>query len=56
MAFSELKSGLTTAPILALPDFSKPFVILCYASVSVYLKCNGVEHRIAYANNEHTNI
>ncbi|KAK2383154.1 hypothetical protein QL285_070639 [Trifolium repens] len=31
-AFEELKQKLTTAPILTLPYFSKPFVIECDAS------------------------
>ncbi|KAH7521906.1 hypothetical protein FEM48_Zijuj07G0081600 [Ziziphus jujuba var. spinosa] len=31
-AFQQLKMALTTAPILALPDFSQPFVIECNPS------------------------
>ena len=31
IAFAELKKSLTTAPVLAYPDFRKPFFIHCNA-------------------------
>lgn len=54
-AFSEIKSRLTSAPILASPDFSRPFVIQCDASDTgvgavLYQECDGAEHPIAYAS------
>lgn len=54
-AFNEMKRLLTTAPILASPDFSKQFVIQCDASNTaisyiLYQECDGVEHPIAYGS------
>jgi hypothetical protein len=31
-AFSALKTAVTTAPVLALPDFAEPFIVECEAS------------------------
>ncbi|KAK9879484.1 hypothetical protein WA026_006553 [Henosepilachna vigintioctopunctata] len=54
-ALSIIKERLTTAPVLASPDFSKPFVIQCDASMNaagcvLYQECDGLEHPIAYAS------
>lgn len=53
-AFTSLKSALTTAPILATPDFSRHFYLQCDASTVgvgcvLFQKSNdGEEHPIAY--------
>jgi len=56
VAFDHLKRCLTSAPILALPDWSKPFVVDTDASdtgigaVLSQVDENGVEHVICYAS------
>ncbi len=56
MAFDELKKRLTEAPILAYPDFSKPFKLACDAcdtGLGVVLKqtqADGKDHPLAYAS------
>lgn len=52
-AFSELKLALTTAPVLACPDFTQPFAVHCDASDygiggALTQEVNGEEHPIAY--------
>ena len=54
-AFDALKRALTTAPVLARPDFSKPFTIQCDASgvalgVVLTQEGEGGEHPIVYAS------
>lgn len=54
-AFKEIKLRLTNAPVLASPDFSKPFTIQCDASdfglgAVLYQDCDGLDHPIAYAS------
>lgn len=54
-AFKEIKIRLTSAPVLASPDFSKPFIIQCDASDTavgsvLYQSCDGIEHPVAYAS------
>lgn len=55
-SFNELKSALVSAPILACPDFSRPFSVHCDASgygiagtLTQFLE-DGLEHPIAYAS------
>lgn len=55
LAFESLKSALTSAPILAYPDFTKPFVLTCDASnyaISAILSQGpiGNDSPIAYAS------
>ena len=48
-AFQEMKEVMSSCPILALPDFSKPFVVECDASgggIRVVLKQD--QHPIAF--------
>lgn len=52
-AFSKIKHLLTTTPVLASPDFSKPFVIMCDASdygvgAVLYQEEDGLEHPVAF--------
>ncbi|KAK9701510.1 Integrase core domain [Popillia japonica] len=52
-ALQAIKHSLTTAPVLASPDYTKPFVINCDASDTgvgavLYQTIDGVEHPIAY--------
>ncbi|KAK9739006.1 Integrase core domain [Popillia japonica] len=54
-AFQEIKTALTTAPVLASPDFSQPFLINCDASDTgvgavLYQAADGIEHPVAYAS------
>ena len=56
MAFSKLKECLTSAPILALPDWSKPFIVDTDASDfgigAMVSQCqeDGMDHVISYAS------
>lgn len=54
-AFKKLKDALVSAPILAVPDFEKPFVVHCDASAyglggMLSQDINGREHPIAYVS------
>jgi transposase InsO family protein len=54
-SFKEIKVRLSTAPILASPDFSQPFIIQCDASnyaagYCLYQEVDGIEHPIAYGS------
>ncbi|KAK9729461.1 RNase H-like domain found in reverse transcriptase [Popillia japonica] len=54
-AFQEIKTALTTAPVLASPDFPQPFLINCDASdigvgAVLYQAADGIEHPVAYAS------
>lgn len=54
-AFKSLKNALVTAPILAVPDFSKPFAVHCDASSygiggMLSQTIEGREHPIAYVS------
>lgn len=53
LAFKEIKRVLTTTPVLASPDFSKQFCIICDASNTgvgavLYQEEDGLEHPVAY--------
>lgn len=52
-AFANIKTSLTTAPVLSSPDFSKPFFLMCDASdvgigSVLYQLEDGLEHPVAY--------
>ena len=55
-ALDALKAALTTAPVLAAPDFSKPWIILTDCSDYAMGAClaqldeNGIERPVAYAS------
>ena len=55
-ALDSLKAALTTAPVLAAPDFSKPWIILTDCSDYAMGAClaqldeNGIERPVAYAS------
>jgi hypothetical protein len=59
-AFDKLKYQLTHAPTLALPDFSRPFIITCDASLFAIgmmlsqIDENGVEHPVAFGSRKLT--
>ena len=54
-SFNTLKASLACAPLLAYPDFNKPFIVCCDASgtqlgAALCQLVNGVERPIAYAS------
>ena len=55
-ALEGVKAALTTAPVLAAPDFSKPWILLTDCSDNTMGAClaqldeNGIERPVAYAS------
>lgn len=52
-AFNKLKKALMDSPVMSCPDFSRPFILQCDASLSglgsvLVQEFDGVEHPIAY--------
>lgn len=57
-AFENVRNALMTYPILRLPDFEKPFIIICDASKNavggvLVQNQDGLEHPIAYMSKAH---
>ena len=53
--FKKIKVALTTAPVLASPNYTRPFILMCDASDTgvgsvLYQEEDGVEHPVAYAS------